>query len=78
MGLLVNKIFDVYVCAFGFRKEIDQLAHRGLRQRDTLSPFLFLIVVEWATQIGSFQGFEVSSNIHHSILQFVDDTILWG
>lgn len=60
---------------------------RGLRQRDPLSPFLFLIAVEGINVLmkttivfGLLIGYYVgrSNNISVSHLQFLDDTILLG
>ncbi|PNX78122.1 ribonuclease H [Trifolium pratense] len=63
----------------------DFAVHRGLRQGDHLSPFLFLIVAEGVSgmmrkvvEIGRFKGFQVNDRINFQILQFADDTILMG
>lgn len=63
----------------------DFLVSRGLRQGDSLSPFLFLIVAEGQSalvkrvvSLGSFSGYKVGDSLHYSIVQFVDDTILIG
>lgn len=60
-------------------------AHKGLRQGDPLSPFLFLIVaqglsglVQKASQVGNFDGYQVADGLNLSLLQFADDTILLG
>lgn len=58
---------------------------RGLKQGDPLSPFLFLIIgeglvglVQRAIQLGRFKGYEVTSGLSFSLLQFADDTMLMG
>lgn len=64
---------------------VDFKVKRGLRQGDLLSSFLFLIVVEEfvgmvqkAVQLGSFEGYKVTSEHQYSLLQFTEDTILVG
>ena len=60
-------------------------AHRGLRQGDPLSPFLFTIVADILSRLmvrveerGLFEGFlEGRNRIRVSHLQFVDDTIFF-
>ena len=60
-------------------------AHRGLRQGDRLSPFLFTIVADILSRLmvrveerGLFEGFLAGRNrIRVSHLQFVDDTIFF-
>lgn len=59
--------------------------HRVFNKETLYRLFLFLIaaegllgMMERATQIGNFQGFEVSPDIHHSLLQFADNTIRIG
>jgi len=56
---------------------------KGLQQVDPLAPFSFLLVMEGleglvnkAKEIGLLTGFKVNQNIHMSLLQFADDTIL--
>jgi hypothetical protein len=60
---------------------------RGFRQRDHLSPFLYLLVVKGidvlmnaTMEVGLFTGYSVGrlDNISVSHLQFVDDTLLFG
>lgn len=60
--------------------------HRGLKQGDSLAPFLFLLVAEGLKGLiknvmaqGRFKGFKAgSSEVVVSHLQYVDDTILVG
>lgn len=56
---------------------------RGLFQGDSISPFLFLIVVEGiidmvhnATTLGEFKWFKVNEELHFELLQFADDTVV--
>lgn len=56
----------------------------GLRQRDSLALFLFLIIVEGLTrlfqkavQIGEYSRYQVEGGLKFDILQFKDDTILF-
>lgn len=59
---------------------------RGLRQGDPLAPLLFNIVAKGlnglmreATEKNLFEGFSVGRNkVELSLLQYVDDTILFG
>lgn len=58
---------------------------RGLRHEDPFSPFLFTFVVEGlvgmvrhASLVGLYTGFKISNVVEYSLLQFTDDTILFG
>lgn len=60
--------------------------HKGLKQGDTLAPFLFLMMAEGLTglmrnavALGLFKGFKVGNGGEEvSILQYADDTLLVG
>lgn len=63
----------------------DFKAHRGLRQRDPLSLFLFMIVTEGiaglikkASVLGVFKGFNFKGLYNVDLLQFTDDTLIIG
>ncbi|GAU48412.1 hypothetical protein TSUD_99270 [Trifolium subterraneum] len=58
---------------------------RGLKQSDPLAPFLFLLVSEGlcalsqkAVSLGFFKGFQVSSKVSVSLLQYAYDTLFIG
>ncbi|MCH84201.1 RNA-directed DNA polymerase (Reverse transcriptase) [Trifolium medium] len=58
---------------------------RGLKQGDPLAPFLFLLVAEGLTMLshravslGFFKGFQVSSDVTVSLLQYADDILFIG
>lgn len=58
---------------------------RGLRQSDPLSPFLFTIVVEGLARMvrqtiygGLYNKFKLTNIVEYNLLQFADDTILFG
>lgn len=58
---------------------------RGLRKMNSLSPFLFLLVVEGLTclvnkvvSVGDYLPFKVNKDIQFDILKFSNDTTLLG
>lgn len=58
---------------------------RGLRQRDPLSPFLFVIItkclsclIKKAITMGDFKGVRVDEDTLVEIIQFIDDTLIIG
>ncbi|GKV31185.1 hypothetical protein SLEP1_g39903 [Rubroshorea leprosula] len=78
---------ETFLFKIDFEKAYDKfIVTRGLRQRDPLSPFLFLIIakglnglVSTASQKGLLDGAEVGSRgFKVSHLQYVDDTILFA
>ncbi|CAK8569711.1 unnamed protein product [Lathyrus sativus] len=63
----------------------DFVVERGLHQGDSLSPFLFIIVMEGLTtmvnkavEIGTFRGFHYHEEDSVDVLQFANDTIILG
>nr|GEX26678.1 RNA-directed DNA polymerase, eukaryota [Tanacetum cinerariifolium] len=59
--------------------------HRGLKQRDPLAPFLFLLIMEslhlsfsWAVEAGIFTSFRVDHSITLSHLFYADDAVFIG
>lgn len=63
----------------------DFKGHRELRQWDPLSSSLFAVVLEGlasminkVVKIGNFNGFKLNSNVEYRLLQFADDTMIFG
>ncbi|XP_058725579.1 uncharacterized protein LOC131596860 [Vicia villosa] len=63
----------------------DFMVHRGLHQGDPLSPFLFVIAMEALTTlirnsvaVGGFKPFQFGIEEGVDILQFADDTVIFG
>ncbi|XP_058726307.1 uncharacterized protein LOC131597639 [Vicia villosa] len=61
------------------------IVHKGLRQDDPLSLFLFVLVAEGLTglvkqyiEVGEFQRFDIKDSCWVDILQFADDTLIVG
>lgn len=83
VALVSSSSFSILVN--GFPSEIF-LPSKGLRQGDPLSPFLFIVMMEWlgwsikhAKVTGKIQGIQLLEN--HQVLthqQFLDDTMLQG
>lgn len=74
MSVLVNESPTTYFQVTG-----------GLRQGDPLPPFLFTIVTEGLAGImrqaidkGLYKGFKLNDSVEYSLLQFADDTIIFG
>ncbi|XP_058753205.1 uncharacterized protein LOC131626408 [Vicia villosa] len=83
MELLVFKR-DMSVVVNG-SPSIEFVVKRGLRQGDSLSPFLFVLVAEALSrlvrksiEIGEYKGLLLKRRCAVDILQFVDDTLLFG
>ncbi|XP_058759850.1 uncharacterized protein LOC131633146 [Vicia villosa] len=61
------------------------MVQKGLRQADSLSPFIFVLVMEGLTalvkkaeEMGEFRPFRFGEEDYVDILQFADDTIIMG